>query len=48
MQNCKTYKSIQPLTINDINKVEDLFLLNEYRVISKEGQKRADELFKNG
>ncbi len=48
MQNFGTYKPTQPPTINDIKRVEDLFLLNEYRVIGEEGQKRADELFKNG
>ena len=44
----KLYKTPPPKTINDIDREEDLFLINEYRVLSEKGQEEAKELFRNG
>lgn len=35
-------------TINDITKVEDLFLIDEYRALNETGQEKAAELFAQG
>lgn len=36
------------LTINDISKDTDLFLIDEFRILSEQGQEKAKELFNNG
>lgn len=48
MQNIKFYKSPPRKTINDIDREEDLFLIDEYRAISEKGQEKAKELFRQG